>query len=297
VSVPGPRLPLPPALVAAAADEGRTGWLATLPGTVARLSRAWSLTVQAPFIPGGQTAWVAPVRDRTGTGRVLKVAWRHPEGEHEADGLQAWAGHGAVGVYAVERTPDTIALLLERCRPGTPLSARPEPEQDEVIAGLLRRLWIAPPAGHPFRSLAAMCAQWADEFAGQVAARPTVVDPGLAREGLALLRALPADAADAVLLVTDLHAGNVLSAEREPWLVCDPKPHAAAPCDASYDGVQHLLNCTERLQADPAGLANRMAGLLEVDPVRLRRWLFARCVLESPGEPALADVARRLVID
>jgi streptomycin 6-kinase len=40
-----------------------------------------------------------------------------------------------------------------------------------------------------------------------------------------------------------------------------------------------------------------MAGLLEVDPVRLRRWLFARCVLEAVGDPALTDVARRIPID
>jgi streptomycin 6-kinase len=279
-------LPLPPALVAAAEDEGRTGWLA----------RAWSLTVEAPFVPGGQTAWVAPVRLRTGAERVLKIAWRHPEGEHEADGLHAWAGRGAVRVYAVERTADAIGLLLERCRPGTPLAAHPEPAQDEVIASLLRRLWIARPAGHPFRSLATMCAQWADEFAEQVAARPDVVDPGLAREGVALCRSLPADAGRAVLLVTDLHAGNVLAARREPWLVIDPKPHVTAG-DPAFDGVQHLLNCTERLRADPAGLAARMAGLLEVDPARLRRWLFARCVLESPRDPLLADIARRLRLD
>jgi streptomycin 6-kinase len=288
-------LPLPPALVDAAAQEGRTAWLATLPDTVARVARAWSLTVGMPFEPGGQTAWVAPTRDRAGAERVLKVGWRHQEAEHEGDGLRAWAGHGAVRVYAAERTTDTIALLVERCRPGTPLAIRPEPEQDEVIAGLLRRLWITPPAGHPFRSLAAMCAEWAEEFAAQVAVRPNVVDRGLARDGLALFRALPSDVDDAVLLVTDLHAGNVLAARREPWLVIDPKPHVAG--DAAYDGVQHLLNCTERLHADPAGLATRMAGLLEVDPVRLRRWLFARCVLEAPGEPALADVARRLPID
>lgn len=287
--------PLPRSLVEAAQREGRTAWLATLPGTVARLARTWSLTVEAAFQPGGQTAWVAPVRDRAGDERVLKVAWRHPEAEHEADGLRAWAGHGAVQLYTVERSADTIALLLERCRPGTPLAALPEPEQDEVIAGLLRRLRITPPAGHPFRSLRAMCAQWADEFAAQVAARPDAVDPGLARDGVALFRTLPGDDEQSVLLVTDLHAGNVLAARREPWLIVDPKPHVAG--DAAYDGVQHLLNCTERLQTDPAGLADRMAGLLEVDPVRLRRWLFARCVLESPGEPMLADVARRLPID
>jgi streptomycin 6-kinase len=86
----------------------------------------------------------------------------------------------------------------------------------------------------------------------------------------------------------------VLAARREPWLVIDPKPHVGDP---AYDAIQHLLNCTERLHADPVGLAARMAGLLEVDPVRLRRWLFTRCVLQSPDEPALADLARRLPID
>jgi len=297
IAEPTAGLPVPPALAAAAESEGRAGWLATLPGTVTRLTQAWELTVEMPFAPGGQTAWGAPVRDRAGSERVLKVAWRHPEAEHEADGLRAWAGLGAVRLHAVERTADTIALLLERCRPGTPLAARPEPEQDEVIAGLLRRMWIAPPAGYPFRSLAAMCAQWADEFSAQVAAAPAVIDPGLARDGLAPFRALPATDGPAVLLVTDLHAGNVLAARREPWLLIDPKPHVAAGGDRAYDATQHLLNCTERLRADPAGLATRMAGLLDVEPVRLRRWLFARCVLESPGEPVLAEVARRIPID
>jgi streptomycin 6-kinase len=142
-----------------------------------------------------------------------------------------------------------------------------------------------------------MCAQWADEFSAQVAAAPAVIDPGLARDGLALFRALPATDGPAVLLVTDLHAGKVLAARREPWLLIDPKPHIAAGGDRAYDATQHLLNCTERLRADPAGLATRMAGLLDVEPVRLRRWLFARCVLESPGEPVLAEVARRIPID
>ena len=40
-----------------------------------------------------------------------------------------------------------------------------------------------------------------------------------------------------------------------------------------------------------------MAGLLGVDQLRVRRWLFARYVLEVPGDPALADVALRIPID
>ena len=287
-------LPLPRALAEAAEQQGRTAWLATLPSTVARLARAWSLSVEAPFQPGGQTAWVAPVRDRTGAELVLKVARAHPEAVDEADGLRVWAGHGAVRLHAAEQTHDTSALLLERCRPGTPLTARPEPKQDEILAGLLRGLWVQPPAGHAFRPLQVMADQWAEEFRQQLAAEPGLLDPGLAREGIALFQRLPSSAERRVLLTTDAHAANVLAARREPWLLIDPKPYFGDP---AYDAVQHLLNCAERLHADPTGLADRMAGLLEVDAVRLRRWLFARCVLEAPGDAALADVARRIPID
>ena len=55
--------------------------------------------------------------------------------------------------------------------------------------------------------------------------------------------------------------------------------------------MQHLLNCPGRLQADPAGLADRMAVLCDVDRERFRSWLFARCVVESPWWPELAAVA------
>jgi streptomycin 6-kinase len=286
-------LPNPRHLEEAARREGRTGWLGTLPDTLRQVAELWSLEVQEPFQPGGSSAWVAPVRDAGGNELVLKLGWRHPEALHEAAGLQAWGGDGAVRLRAAQEFAECAALLIERCRPGTPLTARPESDQDVVLAGLLRRLWISPPPGHVFRSLQVMCDQWADEFAATVAAEPRLVDPGLAREGIALFRALPATADRETLLVTDLHAGNVLAAEREPWLVVDPKPYVGDP---TYDALQHLLNC-DRLHADPAGLAGRLADLLELDADRLRRWLFARCVLEAPGDPALLAVARRLRID
>jgi streptomycin 6-kinase len=225
---------------------------------------------------------------------VLKLAWRHPEMEHEADALRVWAGRGAVRLRAADGSADTLALLLERCRPGTPLAALPEAAQDDVVTALLPRLWRAPPAGHSFRPLQAMCDAWADEFDARLAAEPGLVDPGLARAGIGLFRALPATAEREVLLATDLHADNVLAAEREPWLVIDPNPYVGDP---TYDPLQHLLNCPGRLLADPVGLSARIADLLDLDPLRLRRWLFARCVQESPDEPHLAGIANRIPID
>jgi len=284
-------LPTPRNLVEAAEREGRRSWLTSLPATVALLQQRWSLALGDPFRPGGQTAWVAPVRSNVGDNLVLKVAWRHTEAAHEADGLRWWNGAGAVRLHAAEQFNDTSALLLEQCVPGTSLAGRSEPEQDIVIAGLLQRLWRDPVPVHPFRPLQVMCHQWADEFEQRAPGGGAVLDPGLAREGIGLFRTLPATAERAVLLCTDLHAENVLAAEREPWLVIDPKPYVGDP---TYDPLQHLLNCDERLRADPCGLVRRMADLLGLDPERLLLWLFARCVQESPDHPGLAGVARRI---
>jgi streptomycin 6-kinase len=288
------QLILPRNLTDTAAAEGRTDWLATtLPGVIRQAAERWSLTVGAPFQPGGQCARVAPVVSPSAGELVLKVAWPHPEAAHEADGLRAWAGHSAVRLHAARDFGGTTALLLERCVPGRALSRHPATEQDTVIAGLLRRLWLAPAADHPFELLQVMCDQWADRFEEAITSRPAQLDPGLARAGMALFRELPATAPDQVLLCTDLHAGNVLRAAREPWLAIDPKPYVGDP---AYDSLQHMLNCAGRLQADPHGLARRMAGLLGLDPDRVLRWLFARCVQESAEWPGLARVARLLAL-
>ena len=151
--------------------------MTTLPTTVRHLEQHWSLSVGAPFQPGGQTAWVAPARSAARGDLVLKVAWRHTEAEHEAEGLRCWKGRGAVLLHATEELEGTIALLLERCIPGSALAYLPEPEQDIVIASLLPRLWHAPAPGHPFRSLRQMCEEWADEFERKVAIQAPSLDP------------------------------------------------------------------------------------------------------------------------
>ena len=280
------------ASVAKSMSGERQAWLAGLPERVDDLARRWGLEVSEPFQPGGSSSWVAPAHDAAGRDTVLKVAWSHTEARDEAEGLAAFSGKGAVKVYAFEHDGPTTALLLERCRPGDDLRSRPEDEQHEVIAELLNRLRRVPlPAVHRFRPLSVMCDAWAEHAAGLHAAHPEILDPGMVRAGLDLFRTLPQTATEAVLLCTDLHAGNVLSGARRPWLLIDPKPYVGDP---HYDVVQHLLNCTSSLQRDPHGLVRRVAGLAGLDPARVQQWLFARCVQECPTSPALAPLARRL---
>lgn len=262
-----------------------------LAALVSAYANAWSLDVAQPFQPGGHCAWVAPAVTAQGEARVLKIGWRHYEADHEVDGLRAWAGNGAVTLYEAAESTETTVLLLERCRPGRALSGEPEERQDEEIARLLRRLWIETPAGAPFRTLAEVSARWADQTEAEFATGHIPLEPAVAREGIAMLRSLPASATKRALLTVDMHAGNVLSAEREPWLMIDPKPCVG---DLAYDVTQHLLNSARRLHGDPLALVARVARLADLDAERVRLWLFARCVQESVGWPQLAEVARRL---
>ncbi len=241
------------------------------------------------FQPGGQCSWVAPATDASGTPLVLKIGFQFPGGEErdEAAGLRIWDGNGAVRLHAACQTDSGYALLLEQCLPGTPLGqVMPGPRQDEVVAGLLCQLWAQPYQAYPFRPLAEMCAAWADEFEREYAAARHRLDSGLARAGVTLFRELPSTAGRAVL-----HAENNLAARRAPWLVIDPKPYVGDP---AYDVLQHMLNCEDRLVADPAGLADRMAGLAGLDAGRVRQWLFARSVQESPCSALMCQVATRL---
>ena len=148
-------------------------------------------------------------------------------------------------------------MLLERCRPGTELRGRPETEQHIVVTELLRSVWAVDlPADHPFRPLSVMADDWAARAEARLSADPELLDAGLAREGLALFRELSRTGPAEVLLFTDLHAGNVLSGQRRPWLLIDPKPYVGDP---HYDVLQHLLNCNLSLQADPVGLLTKLA--------------------------------------
>lgn len=280
----------------ASREPGVRDWIGELPGIVDGLISLWSLRVGEPFQPGGQCSWVAPASDASGAPLVLKVQFRF-SGEEERDesaALRIWDGHGAVRLHAAVEFGSTYALLIERCVPGTPLGRLlAGPDQDEVVAGLLRQLWAQPCSGYPFRALTDMCAAWADEFEAEYAG----ADPGdrldaaLARTGIALFRSLPETADTHVLLCTDLHADNILAAERAAWLVIDPKPYVGDP---AYDVLQHMLNCEDRLTTDAARLATRMAGLVGVDAGRVRQWLFARSVKESIGSPLMRHVATGL---
>jgi streptomycin 6-kinase len=213
------------------------------------------------------------------------------EGRDEIEGLRFWGGVPTVRLF--EADDQHWAMLLERCLPGTVLRSQQELTQDVIISALLRRLWKRS-AGKDlscFRHLSVLVELWTLETRAQSHLWP---DPGLVEEGLRVMTQLAHPSQTDVLLVTDLHAGNVLKSEREPWLVIDPKPFVG---DRSYDLVQHLMNCETRLHFDPVGLVHRVADLAEVDAESVRLWTFARAVADPRDDwtnTRWMEIARKL---
>lgn len=274
--------------VACRQSNERIAWLQELPGAVHRLQQQWALVPGPPY-ENASCAWVAPVELADGASGVLKIGMPHMEAEDEADGLHFWDGDPTVRLIKADK--ELHALLLERCEPGISLSTRPEVEQNHVIANLLNRLWRLPSPPHRFRPLSAMLDYWTIETMEDAQRWP---DANLVREGLRLFAELPTTAPKEALLATDLHAGNVLRAEREPWLAIDPKPFLGDP---AYDATQHIFNCRASLRADTHGTIQRFADLLDVDQERVRLWAFARAAAEPRTDWANSDlfaVARKI---
>jgi streptomycin 6-kinase len=283
-------LVIPPLLAKHCSKSAERGaWLAALPAKIRTLEVDWGISLSAPFDHDYVScSWVAAAVLRDGTRGVLKVGMPHMEAEQEIEGLRFWDGDPTVRVLQSDLAAN--AMLLERCEPGVPLLSVAETTQDLVITAILKRLWRKPSPG-VFRPLSALIAYWSDETRQ---AQDRWSDPTLVNEGLQVFATLADDANDGVLLATDLHAGNVLQAAREPWLMIDPKPFVG---DRAYDLTQHLFNCEQRLQDDPYALIRRVSDLAEVDAERVRMWLFARAAAE-PRQSWLNDwkmeLARKL---
>jgi streptomycin 6-kinase len=273
------------AICAEAPDRG--AWLAQIPGVIEELRVRWALSFEKVLLGSEVGAsWVALVHQR-GMPAVLKLGMPHMEAEDEIEGLRFWNGDPTAQL--LEFDDGINAMLIERCKPVT-LRTLPELEQDVVIARVLQKLWRVPPASFRFRPLSEMTAYWGDETRSR---SDDWSDEGLVEEGLRLFDELPGTAEQQFLLATDLHAGNVLRAEREPWLVIDPKPFFGDP---AYDGTQHLLNCMKRMLSDPTGTMERFADMAGIDPGRLHLWMFARAAAEcrSNWNDGKMELARML---
>jgi streptomycin 6-kinase len=249
-------------------------WLDRLPRLVRDVADEWSLTFDGEPMHGFGSV-VVPVREAGGRGSVLKVSFDgDDEGLHEALGLQHWNGEGTVLLYRAD--PRRRALLLERLDPSRDLDSLPVLDACEVVAGMYERLHR--PALPQLQRLSAYVGRWTDRLAQLPVDAP--VPHRLVEQAVSLGRTFVDDpATDEVMMHGDLHYQNVLAAEREPWLVIDPKPMAGDP---HYEVAPMLWNRWDEVTASHnvrEAVRRRFHTIVDaagLDEERARDWVVVR---------------------
>jgi streptomycin 6-kinase len=273
-------------------SEAGREWLAGLPTTLAECAAQWSLRVAEPY-PYSYVSLVLPATLPDGTEAVLKLQFPDPDSTHEAAALRLWGGDGAVRLLAHDEP--RLALLLERCVPGSPLSEVAPEQALTALIGLLPRLWR--PAGGPFAAGSEQARHWADELALRWERAGQPCERRLVDAAAGTLRALTDSQGEQLVLNQDLHVNNVLRARREPWLVIDPKPLlgerelAIAPLVRDY-GLGHG-------RAEVQHRLDLLTGELGADRERARGWSLGYAVvwafLDEEGRTRHFETARWLL--
>ncbi|WP_051951263.1 aminoglycoside phosphotransferase family protein [Actinacidiphila yeochonensis] len=253
------------------AREGARGaaWLGELGHISGELLDLWGCVPDGEVMHGG-VGVVIPVRRRAGGAAVLKLSFPHPGNVHEPDAFAAWNGRGAVLLH--ERDDERFAMLLERVRSSTLAEVEDGDEVATVAGRISRRLAVPAPPDLP--RLRDQAAAWEEELRKDAEELAPALPRHVVDAAVATVRELAAVQPD-TLVHGDLHARNILRADREPWLAVDPKGYAGDP---AYDGGTLLKSRALTLLEAPdlRRAAHRVldvyAEAAEVDRERARRW-------------------------
>ncbi|WP_328886758.1 aminoglycoside phosphotransferase family protein [Streptomyces sp. NBC_00316] len=271
-------------------EPAAADWLAQLPAMTdeALSANGPELTVERVAAPGGRSSLVLLVRRPDSTPAALKIAPSGAVPELEQAALTHWNGWGAVQLIG----SGGGALLLERLHPEVSLRSLPEAKALLEAAGTVRRLWVEPPAGHSFETVAERTGLRAEPMRAAAKADP-VLEP-LVSAALAAREELVAGSPEVLLLHGNFRQSKVLAGERAPWLTVGPEPLVG---ERAYDLARLVRDRVEDLIASPGGAVtarrrvNKLADSLDVDRERLHGWTLFRAV--ESGTRALAAGRRQ----
>ncbi|MFF1716139.1 aminoglycoside phosphotransferase family protein [Streptomyces sp. NPDC058268] len=267
----------PRRLVTALGEAAQDGddWLEKLPGAAEQAVALRELTVERVHVPGGRSSLVILVRQADDAPAVLKLVPPRSRPESERAALAHWNGLGAVRL--LDPSAADGALLLERLHRDVSVRSLPEAKALLEAAGTLRRLWVEPPTGHRFETVAERTGRQADAMR---AASDGDVAP-LVDAALAARDELLAGDAEVRLLHGTFRQSKVLQGDRVPWLAVGPDPVVG---ECAFDLARLVRDRVEDLIASPSGASitrrrvKKLAESLDVDQERLRGWTLFRAV-------------------
>jgi streptomycin 6-kinase len=239
------------------------------------LAGRWGVTIDEPFETNSS---LVAFGLRGADAVVLKVVKNSGDEWKSGEVLHAFGGRGMV--RALEHVEG--ALLLERLRPGTPLSTLTVAGRDDEATSILADVIAAmapsnPPAWCP------TVADWGRGFRWYVDSGDTQLSPSLVARAAEMHAELCASQRSTRLLHGDLQHYNVLADDHRGWVAIDPKGVIG---EVECELAAALRNPADNPEtfAKPKIVARRVTVLcnrLGLDADRALRWAYALGVLSA----------------
>jgi len=270
--------------------SGRT-WLAQLPGSIERVCTDWQIKITAKPYLDSTVSYVIPAFQH-GVPVVLKFQWPHEECRYEANALRQWNGVGAVKLLA--HNPSEHAMLLEPCYPGQTLANSKLVDKLSAVIATLPSLWV--PASAPFKTLEQEARDWQSSLDAHWEAADKPMHYTVVQTVSRYIDELLVDQTNHVLVHQDLHAGNLLCAQREPWLAIDPKPLLG---EREFS-IASVVRCAElgHSRGEVIDRLDRLCAALQLNHERARKWAVVQTfcwALCDGARPSMFDVVEWLI--
>lgn len=246
-------------------DPG-VAWIREFPNLLQEVQEQWGLEQLTPY-PNLTFHFVAASGDR-----VLKCGVPSEELTREINALYAFNGRSMVSL--IDTDADKGLMLLERLRPGIPLSSLNNQDASVRIAATVMKNIATPVDSDQFLTAQDWCAAF-DRYQ-----EPGPIDPHLLNRAQAVSKELLGSMGEPVLLHGDLHHDNILSSDAD-WIAIDPKGVIA---EREFElsivwnplsKLAHERNLDRYLHRSLDILAEYTA----FDRQRLHAWAFVRVVL------------------
>lgn len=254
-----------------------TQWLADLSRIVEEIEGSWSIKVGKPF-QNLSYHFVASCVCADGSEAVLKIGIPEDDSPifNETEMLKMLDGRGAVKFLRSDET--RFALLLEKLNPGEHLKTvfpNDDAKAVQIAIEVLRKIQRKPPSNHSF----VLLEKWFKSFEK---AENTAFPAQAVKKARNFYNEFTNE--PKFLLHGDFHHENILSAEREPFLMIDPKGIVG---EIGYEISVFLNNHVWWLESAPDLQAKinyavvQFAEAFEIEPQALRKWAFAQAVLSA----------------
>jgi streptomycin 6-kinase len=260
------------------------------------MSRRWGLRLDGSP-RAGEAGVVIPVRAADDSPVAMKLQMPGPGTTAAIIGLRAWSGRGMVRL--LDSDEDRGVMLLERLHGERSLESVADDDEATLVVGqLLARLHsVPPPAGVP--RLVAVVGEMVERAATAVNELTDHEDRVRVLRWSRVVAELRHDAEER-LLHWDLHFGNVLAGDRDPWLGIDPEPLVGDPGFDLWPALDSGWSQDTSFSGAADAVRRRfylLTEVLQLDRDRAAGWTYARLMQNTlwdleDGRTAVSPAAK-----